>query len=83
MLDKSNREDIIKIIVFAIIIILLSIFAIVIHKNYDFDMEEKKDVEDIENIPINDLEPNKIKKIEGLNGIYYYEMEDYGDFQSD
>lgn len=78
MLDKTNKEDIIKIIIFAIIIILLSVFAIVVHKNYDFDIEEKRN---IENIPINDLDPNKVKLIQGVNGIYYYELEDYGDFQ--
>ena len=41
MKNTDNKEEFIKLIIFAIIIILLIIFAMIIHRNYDFDSETK------------------------------------------
>lgn len=81
MKNTDNKEEFIKLIIFAIIIILLIIFAMIIHRNYDFDSETKNRIINTEDFPIDNLNQNKIQEIQGANNIYYYELEDYGDFQ--
>lgn len=81
MKNTDNKEEFIKLIIFAIIIILLIIFATIIHRNYDFDSETKNRIINTEDFPIDNLNQNKIQEVQGVNNIYYYELEDYGDFQ--
>lgn len=81
MKNTDNKEEFIKLIIFAIIIILLIIFAMIIHRNYDFDSETKNRIINTEDFPIDNLNQNKIQEVQGVNNIYYYELEDYGDFQ--
>lgn len=81
MKNTDNKEEFIKLIIFAIIIILLIIFAMIIHRNYDFDSETKNRIINTEDFPIDNLNQNKIQEVQGVNNIYYYELEDYEDFQ--
>ena len=75
MKNINSKEEFIKIMV------LLIIFAIVIHKNYNFNSESKNKIINTEDFPIDNLNQNKIQEVQGVNNIYYYELEDYGDFQ--
>lgn len=81
MKNTDNKDEFTKIIIWAMIIVLLSIFAIAIHKNYNFNSESKKEIINTEDFPINNLNQNKMQQIQGDSNIYYYELEDYGDFQ--
>lgn len=83
MENRNNNEEIIKIIILAIIIVFLIIFAIIVHKNYDFNLEKKNVIINENDFPMERLDENKIQQIQGIDGVYYYEMDDYGDFQSD
>lgn len=77
--NKNNKEDIIKIIIFVGLIVILSILAILVHTNYD--LEKRNTIINAEDFPLNDFDENKVQEIQGTNGVYYYELEDYGDFQ--
>ena len=77
--SKKNKKDIIKIIIFAGIIVILSILAILVHT--DNDLEKKNTIINAEDFPINDFDENRVQEIQGTNGFYYYKLEDYGDFQ--
>lgn len=81
MKNTDKKEEFTKIIIWAVIIVLLIIFAVVIHKNYNFDLESKNEIINTEDFPIDNLNQNKIQQIQGINDMYYYELEDYGDFQ--
>ena len=74
MKNTDNKEEFIKLIIFAIIIILLIIFAMIIHRNYDFDSETKNRIINTEDFPIDNLNQNKIQEVQGVNNIYYYEL---------
>lgn len=77
--SKKNKKDIIKIIIFAGLIVILSILAILVHT--DNDLEKKNTIINAEDFPINDFDENRVQEIQGTNGFYYYKLEDYGDFQ--
>ncbi|MBQ3409605.1 MAG: hypothetical protein IJH12_10440 [Clostridia bacterium] len=77
--SKKNKEDIIKIIIFAGLIVILSILAILVHT--DYELEKKNTIINAEDFPINNFDENRAQEIQGTNGVYYYELEDYGDFQ--
>lgn len=81
MKNTDKKEEFTKIIIWAVIIVLLIIVAVVIHKNYNFDLESKNEIINTEDFPIDNLNQNKIQQIQGINDMYYYELEDYGDFQ--
>lgn len=83
MKNRNNKEEIIKIIILSLIVAFLIIFAIILHKNYDFNLEKRNMIINADDFQIEGLEENKIQQIHGIDGIYYYEMEDYGDFQLD
>ncbi|MBO5348432.1 MAG: hypothetical protein J6A89_01235 [Clostridia bacterium] len=80
-MNENNKGEIVRIIIFGIIVVVLSVFAIIVHKNFQFDVKGNSFKININDLPINNLDENKIEQIEGVNGIYYYKMEDYGDFQ--
>ena len=80
-MNENNKCDIGRIIVFGIIIVVLSVVSIIVHKNFQFDTKGNSFKTNINDLPINNLDENKIEQIEGVNGIYFYETEDYGDFQ--
>lgn len=77
--NKKNKEDIIKIVIFAGLIVILSILAILVHT--DYELEKKNTIINAEDFPINNFDENRVQEIQGTNGVYYYELEDYGDFQ--
>lgn len=83
MKNRNNNEEIIKIIIFAIIIVFLLIIASIVHKNYDFNLEKKNVIINANDFPMERLDENKIQQIQGIDGVYYYEMDDYWDFQLD
>lgn len=81
-MNENNKGEIVRIIIFGIIVVVLSVFAIIVYKNFQFDVKGNSIKININDLPINNLDENKIEQIESVNGIYYYEIEDYGDFQT-
>lgn len=81
-MNENNKGEIVRIIIFGIIVVVLSVFAIIVYKNFQFAVKGNSFKININDLPINNLDENKIEQIESVNGIYYYEIEDYGDFQT-
>lgn len=83
MNEKNSKVELKKVIILAIVIILLIILSTLIHKkNYDINGNSNNITLNVNEIPIDGLDTNKIEEIYGIYNVYYYDLEDYEDFQA-
>lgn len=81
--DKSNKDELIKIVVLGIIIVILVVVSIIINKSKINPSENENNIKNANDFPIENIDSDRIEVIDDINGIYYYELEDYGDSQDD